>query len=345
MDPMYQGMMPPRPQGILSAKYVASIVSCIVVMGIVAYFILRKSPNVSETPSATVARTVAPAKPSGGGGGGGGGDDEGERKWNADAPEAKLANFAFEHYRMKNYVPDVTGKIVRKPAGNPPYKLVGCESSAGGYAIRWNGMYLVVDTPNRLTWVGEKQEPGGCFKLVPGYCGGGNSYVMLRSMANKLFVRIDGPSNALVCKDTPTGRTAADFCWKLQPDTTGKQPCGQIYSYDLGKVIDVPCNVVSSPAAGKSCSTVTPGYHAQCCMKKGVSHDDKYCTSIIFPQVVGQSLQQALLYIRTRRPDLTLKPCPSPCTMRATPIQNPKLVVVPYDARSNIVTSVPYVLI
>ena len=346
MDPYLSGGYPMAPpaSGGTSMKYGVSIVACILVLGVVAYFILRtQSPQSTPTPTSLPMRTNAPAPPAQPSAGGGGTEDDGpERNWVSDAPEAKLADFAFESYTLKNYVPDKTAKLARKPAGNPPYKLVGCESS-GSYAIRWAGMYLAVLGPNSVKWVPEKQEPGTCFKLIPGHCGSGNNYVMMRSMANKLFLRADGPTNALMCKDTPTGRTAAKYCWKLQPDFSGKQPCGQQYSYDLGRIIDVPCNVTSMPAAGGSCSTVTAGYRAACCLKKGAGADhDTFCTSTIFPKVVGQNLQQALLYIRTRRPDLALKPCPTPCTLKATPIQNPNMVVVPYDARSNIVTSTPY---
>ena len=329
----------------MDPRIIGSAVMAIIVLGLVAYFFLSKQKPVTTPPKTTISLQSPPVSLPKPGGGDGGEDDGVERKWNSDAPEAKLATFAFESYTMKKYVPDKSGKLVRKPAGNPPYKLVGCEGS-GSYAIRWQGRYLALISPNKVGWVEEKQEPASCFKLVPGFCGQGNTYVMLRSMANKMCLRADGPSNALVCKDIPTGRTAAKYCWKIQPDFAGKQPCGQIYSYDLGRVVDVPCNVVTAPAVGGSCGTVTPGYQAKCCLQrvKGKGHDT-FCTSTIFPQVVGQSLQQALLYLRTRRPDLALKPCPTPCTLEAVPIPNPNLVVIPYDARSNIVTSTPYRLV
>jgi hypothetical protein len=327
----------------MDPRLIGSAMACIILAGIIAYFVLKPKQPLPKLPTTTTTTTTlgsipsAPAAlPSTQE------EDGGERKWNTEAPEAKLANFAFESYRLKNYVPDQTGKLVRKPAGNPPYKLMGCESS-GSYAIRWAGRYLAVLSATKVRWVEEKQEPQTCFKLIPGFCGQGNNYVMLRSMANRMVLRADGPTNALVCKDIPTGRTAANYCWKLMPDYAGKQPCGQIYSYDLGRIIDVPCNVVTAPASGGSCGTVTAGYRAACCLKriKGSGHD-AFCTSTIFPQVVGQSLPQALLYIRTRRPDLSLKPCPTPCTLKAIPVQNPNLVVIPYDARSNTVTSTPY---
>lgn len=268
-------------------------------------------------------------------------DEVGERRWETDPPEARLATFAFESKTRPGFVPNKQGRIAQKPAGNPPYKLVACQYS-GSYAIRWNARYLTVLSPNSVKWTEDKQEPGSCFKLVPGYCGDGNNYVMLRSMANKLFLRADATSGVLVCKDVPTARTATSYCWKLNPESKVRQPCGQQYSYDLGRIIDVPCNVTPMPKPGESCQTVTPGYRASCCLRKGPDAEhDAYCESTIFPKVVGRSLQEALLYLKTRRPDLALKPCPEPCTVEAVPIQNPNLVVIPYDPRSNFVTSIP----
>jgi hypothetical protein len=266
---------------------------------------------------------------------------EKEREWASDAPVTKLAAFAFESKTKPGHVPNTSGAIAPKPAGNPPYKFVACEASAS-YAIRWNGRYLTVKSPNSVKWTEERQEPESCFKTVPGYCGAGNGYVMLRSAANKMFVRADASSGLLVCKDTPTARTAAAYCWRLAPDAVpAKQPCGQQYSYDLGRIVDVPCNVKEMPAGNESCSTVTRGYQATCCIRKGPGAHDAFCDATIFPKVVGQQLQQALLYIRTRRPDLTLKPCPEPCTTQAVPEQYPNVVIVPYDARSGYVTSIP----
>lgn len=270
---------------------------------------------------------------------------EKERDWATDAPITKLANFAFESKTKPGFVPNKSGAIAQKPAANPPYKFVACQATAS-YAIRWNGRYLTVKSPNSVKWTTERQEPGSCFKTVPGYCGAGNGYVMLRSMANKMFVRADASSGLLVCKDTPTARTADAYCWKLNPDPVpAKQPCGQQYSYDLGRIVDVPCEVKEMPTGNDSCSTVTKGYQAACCIRKGPnSHNgnhDAFCEATIFPKVVGQQLQQALLYIRTRRPDLTLKPCPEPCTTQPVPEQYPNTVIIPYDARSGYVTSIP----
>ena len=335
----------------LPGKTVIIISCCMLLVGIIGYFVIRRSKTstsqdaTQDTPPVSSSSSKGTKKTSGSSattraGGGTIEGIEGELKWATDPPEAKLATFAFESKSRPNYVPNKQGRIAIKPAGNPVYKLVGCDSM-GAYAIRWNGRYLTVDSPNLVKWTEEKQEPGSCFKLIPGYCDSTN-YVMLRSMANKLCVRADDTYGQLVCKDIPTARTADAYCWRLNPTTTTKQPCGPQYSYDLGRIVDIPCNVKEMPSGNGSCSTVTAGYQANCCIKKGkdAAHDP-FCETTIFSKVVGRSLQEAILYIRTRRPDLSLKPCPEPCTTQAIPIQSPNLVVIPYDARSNIVTSVP----
>ena len=329
----------------MSTKTIMISLCCLVLIGIGAYVFMRRSsagPTASEPDITDVTVPSPPKKVSSSSGGTPLLPDEtgGERRWETDPPEARLAVFAFESKTRPGFVPDKKGRIAQKPAGNPPYKLVGCQYS-GAYAIRWNSRYLTVISPNSVKWTEDKQEPGSCFKIVPGHCNA-KEYVMLRSMSNKLFLRADASSGLLVCKDIPTARTADSYCWKLNPEMSKKQPCGPQYSYDLGRIVDVPCNVTTTPKPGESCSSVTPGYRAKCCLSRGPEgQHDAYCESTIFPKVVGRSLQEAMLYLRTRRPDLALKPCPEPCTVEAVPIQNPNLVVIPYDARSNLVTSIP----
>lgn len=257
-------------------------------------------------------------------------------------PDSKLASFAFESLTLPGYVPNAAASLARKPAGNPPYKLVQCGSA--GYAIRWRGRYLTVTDPNKLSWTVDKQEQQSCFTLIPGYCGD-KKHVLLRSKSNKMFVRADGASKALVCKDTPTARTSKNFCWKLQPEISGIQPCGCQYSYDLGKVVCTPCDVHTDPKPGASCNSVTPGYRASCCLQKmsykgpKIQVIDSYCSNVVWPEVVGRSLNEAMLLLRTKRPDLTLRPCPEPCNAQAYPVPSPRTIVIPYDARSSTVTS------
>ena len=256
-------------------------------------------------------------------------------------PDSKLASFAFESLIKPGQVPDVEGRLVQKPAGNPPYKLVQCDD---GYAIRWQGRYLTVEDPNKVAWLESKQEPNSCFKIMPGYCGQ-KQYIMLRSKANALFLRPDGPSNALVCKDTPTARTAQTYCWKLQPDIQGIQPCGCQYSYDLQRVVCTPCNVKTEALPGASCSTVSPGYVATCCLQAGRHKTDAHCKSVVWPEVVGRSVKEAMLVLRTKRPEMVLRPCPEPCTVKAYPVPSRNTIIIPYDARTQIVTSPARVLI
>lgn len=256
----------------------------------------------------------------------------------SSAPDNTLASFAFESLVKQYHVPNAKAVLVAKPPGNPPYKLVNCADK--GYAVRWSGRYLTALTPSKVVWTEEKQEPNSCWKTVAGSCGG-DKYVMLRSQSNNLFLRADAASGALVCKDAPTNRTKSTFCWKLLPDSAQKQPCGCQYSYDLQKVVCTPCNVVQMPVGDASCSTVTAGYQAACCEKRGTAaaSQDAFCSSSYWPEIVGRTLQEAMLYLKTRRPEFTLQPCPAPCTASAVPVPTPNTVLIPYDPRSNIVTA------
>jgi hypothetical protein len=256
-----------------------------------------------------------------------------------EAPDIKVGVFAFESLTKPGYVPTVDGTLGQKGPGMPPFKFVACGGK--GYAIRWNGVYLTLTADKGVEWHEEKLEPDSCWMVVPGQCGS-TAHVMLRNAANKSFLRFDAATNTLVCKDGPTGRTAQQYCWKLAPDpVVVRQPCGCQYSYELGRVVCTPCNVKEMPGSpGESCSTVTDGYKATCCIRKGRNaSSDAFCDTVAWPQVVGRTIQEAMLYIRTRRPDLTLKPCPSPCTAEAYPTPSPHIVAIPYDPRSGIVTA------
>ena len=263
--------------------------------------------------------------------------------FNAEQPpimegkDIALTEFTFENLTMPSYVPDARTRMVRKPAGNPPYKLVNC-NVANAYAIRWNGRFLNMYSPNKFEWKTNKEEPDGCFTIVPGYCGGnGKDYVMLRSTMNRHFLRIDEGSGMLICKDTPTARTAEKYCWKLRDtDASTKMPCGPQYSEDLKRVIDIPCTILQEPLPGKGCSSVTKGFVAKCC---GVHPDDPECRGSYWREVVGRQLTESILYLKTRRPDLKVQPCPHPCTKNPFPEYDETTVMIPYDTRSGFVTA------
>lgn len=266
--------------------------------------------------------------------------------FNTDPPEYKINEFAFEPLTMPGFVPNDKASMAKKPAGVAPYKLVNCTDDS--YAIRWNGRYLTIIDPNRLEWTETKSEPESCFTIVPGYCNN-THYVMLRSVANKLFLKPDEVSKALVVRDTPTARTASSYCWKLLPDLEAtKRPCGCVFSSDLGRVVCTPCDLHEMPKQpGESCSTVTAGFQAQCCLRKTPEQrvQDAFCGTAAWPETIGRTVQEAMLYIRTRRPDLTLRPCPAPCTVTAYPEPQPQSVIIPYDARSGLVVSAPLRLV
>lgn len=274
----------------------------------------------------------------------------GESMINTREPDSQLASFAFEPVDKPLFVPNKDAVLERKPAGNAPYKLVQCgdgTSAGASYAIRWNQRYLTVYGPNKLEWNEQKKEPDSCFKIVPGNCNG-DAFVMLRAMYNNMFVRYDNATLALVARDIPTARTALQYCWKLKPDETLKQPCGCQYSYDLGRVVCTPCDVKKMPdPASASCSTVTAGYQAECCLAKGAAGaaQDPFCKAAVFTEIVGRSIKEAMLYIRTRRPDLQMQPCPMPCTVSGYPTPTPNTVVIPYDPRTDLVTAPARVLV
>ena len=324
-------------------KIVLACVACLVIVGIVYFAFVRSSTKPTSRPRAAqqlqqVFASLPPATqvPQAT-------NDVmiSEEAIAVEAPDIKVGTFAFESMTMPGYVPALDGTIQKKTPGMPPFKFVACGDA--GYAIRWNSVYLTLDADKNAYWHEEKLEPDSCFKLIPGQCGT-TKHVMLRSGVNNNFLRHDPVTKKLVCIDAPTGRTASTFCWKLEPDAVLiKQPsCGCQYSYELGRVVCTPCDGVKEmpDSAGGSCSTVTAGYHATCCLRKGgAAQTDAYCDTVSWPQVVGRTLQEAMLYIRTRRPDLTLVPCSAPCTANAYPTQSPTTVVIPYDPRSGLVVA------
>jgi hypothetical protein len=322
-------------------KIVLVCVACLIVLGVVYFAFIRSSTKPTSRPRATQQQQViAPLPPA----------TQATQATNdtmisedaiaVEAPDIKVGTFAFESMTMPGYVPTLDGTIQKKTPGMPPFKFVACGDS--GYAIRWNSVYLTLDADKNAYWHEEKLEPDSCFEVIPGQCGT-TKHVMLRSSANNNFLRHDPTTKKLVCIDAPTGRTASTFCWKLEPDAVvTKQPCGCQYSYELGRVVCTPCDGVKEmpDSAGGSCSTVTSGYQATCCLRKGAAaQNDAYCNTVAWPEVVGRTLQEAMLYIRTRRPDLTLVPCSAPCTANAYPTQSPNTVVIPYDPRSGLVVA------
>ena len=340
---MGSGMAPNRAkQGSSTLKMVLSGAACLI-LAIIIYFVLVKPPmsakqKVTRRPLVTaslsggVTASTTPTGPVS--------DIMINEEITVEAPDIKVGTFAFESMTMPGYVPTSDASLAKKTAGMPPFKFVACGDA--GYAIRWNGKYLTLDQDRVAYWHEEKLEPDSCFSVVPGYCGT-TKHIMLRSGANNSFLRYDPTTKKLVCINAPTGRTASKFCWKLEPDPVViKQPCGCQYSYEMGRVVCTPCDGVKEmpDSLNGSCSTVTAGYQATCCIRKGAaSQNDAFCNTVAWPEVVGRNIKEAMLYIRTRRPDLTLVPCSAPCTAEAYPTQSPNTVVIPYDPRSGLVVA------
>ncbi|MGA1564029.1 MAG: hypothetical protein ACO35C_05360 [Pontimonas sp.] len=246
--------------------------------------------------------------------------------------EFKLLEFTFEHKLLPGRVPDASTKMVVKPAGFAPFKFVSCQST--GYAIRWMGRYLSLKSSSELAWTTEKQEPNSCFRVVSGYCDG-TKYIMLRSLFNNHFLRVDGDTNKLVCVDSPTRNNADQYCWKLASDDPVGMPCGPQFLPDYGRVVNIPCEIKATPPCGEA----TPGFKSACCLRHP---DDPTCAGSVFREVMGRPLAEAALYIKTRQPGLTIKKCEQTdpvCTkLKPFPIPEPDTVVLPYDKKLGIVS-------
>jgi hypothetical protein len=246
--------------------------------------------------------------------------------------EFKLLEFSFEPKLMPGRVPDAETKMVVKPSGFAPFKFVGCQST--GYAIRWMGRYLTLEDSSTLVWSTNKLEPSSCFKIVPGYCDS-SDYIMLRSLLNNHFVRVDSATNRLVCIDSPTRNNADQFCWKITSTDPVDMPCGPQFLPDYGRVVNIPCEVKATPP----CADATPGFKSACCLRYP---DDATCAGSVFREVMGRPLAEAALYIKTRHPGLTIKKCERTdpiCTkLKPFPIYDANTIVLPYDKRLGIVS-------
>lgn len=259
----------------------------------------------------------------------------------------KLTEISFEHALLgPGYAPDARAMMAVKKAGTPPYKLVNCDETSA-YSIRWSGRWLTVVDSGKLEWSVSRRVPNSCFKIESGYCNqvnemDGANFVMLRSMFNRHFVRPDDSYN-LVCMDGPTSRNAAHFCFRLTPNAPQRTPCGQPRFYEeYGRVLNIPCDIVRDPDPSKgimACGDVTPGFKSECCSRHP---NDPTCKGNYFREVVGRTVPEVLLYLKTRRPDLEARVCPKgePCNkLHPFPLHDEKTVVVPIDKRLNTVYS------
>lgn len=246
--------------------------------------------------------------------------------------EFKLLEFAFEPKLLAGHVPDARTKVVPKPAGYPPFKLVPCAST--GYAIRWSGRYLTMRTSSEFYWSTTKMEPNSCFQVVPGYCDS-TEYIMIRSLFNRYFLRVDGATKKLVAVDAPTRNNADNFCWKMANDEPKKMPCGPQFIPEYGQVVNIPCEIKLGPP----CGDATPGFKSACCMRYP---DDATCRGAVFREVMGRPVAEAALYIKSRLPGVVIKKCERSdqvCNrLKPFPIYDENTMVLPYDKRLGIVS-------
>jgi hypothetical protein len=218
--------------------------------------------------------------------------------------EYGLTRFAFEHKLLGPGIkPDANAKMTRVSAAEDSAVLVSC-SMVNGYAVRWMNRFLTVNTDGSVEWSDRRGEPDSCWKLEPGYCGDGE-FVMMKSLFNNNFLRVDGATNKLVCVDKPSTESAIQYCWRLKPTGQTRRRCGRYYDVDYGRVIDVPCEIVQDPPEGGSCLDVTPGFVAKCCLK----HNSDNCRSVVAREVVGRTVNEAGLYLKTRFPNHRIELC------------------------------------
>jgi len=255
-----------------------------------------------------------------------------------------LLNFSFESRVLgPGFSPDARAKMTQTTAAEDNYQLVKCEF-ANGYAIKWSGRYLsVVNTDGTVEWNLRKDEPNTCWRVENGFCGGdGAQYVMMRSLLNNQFLRVDGKTKKLICLDAPTADNAYQYCWRFQKNDPIRQRCGTYYHPDYKRVVTIPCEIVKDPPEGGNCSDVTPGFMAKCC---GRYANDTSCRSVFIREVVGRGLNEAALYIKTRFPDKQILTCARGDACEHAdpfPLYKSDLIVIPYDKRLGTVSAPAY---
>ena len=257
--------------------------------------------------------------------------------------EYGLLNFSFESRVLgAGFAPDARAKMTRKTAAEDNYKLIKCDL-ANGYGIKWSGRYLSVNTDGTVEWNMRKDEPNTCWRVETGYCGGdGAQYVMMKSLLNNQFLRVDGKTKNLICLDAPSTENAYQYCWKFQSDEPIRQRCGTYYHPDYQRVVTIPCEIVKDPPEGKQCDSVTSGFMAKCC---GRHAGDTSCRSVFIREVVGRGLNEAALYIKTRFPGYKILKCARGDACEHAdpfPLYDANLIVIPYDKRLGTVSAPAY---
>ena len=258
---------------------------------------------------------------------------------NDDMP---LTNFAFENLVVGSGVtPDATMTMSRTTAAETNYKLVRC-SLVNAYSIVWSGRYATVTPTGELEWSLDKEEPQSCFIVKPGYCGDTGAFIMLQSVFNKHFLRVNG-QNKVVAVDGPTPRSTSSFCWLMRSAPSyDRQPCGTVYRPEYGRVVNIPCDIRKMPGQGQNCGHVTQGFMADCCGKRP---NDPACRSIYIREVVGRTLAEGSVYLKTRFPDFKVLKCAQGDACESAhpfPIAKPDTIVLVYDKKFGTVVRPAY---
>jgi hypothetical protein len=250
-----------------------------------------------------------------------------------------LGEFAFQHAET-GLVPGEDMAMTNRKAGELSFKFVSA-SDTNSYNILRGGKFLSLNDvyDGILQWT--SSDPGllGAWVIKSGYCGDvasdqsyTNEFIMVQNVISGNFLTVK--SNKLTCEGTPTNRTRASYCWRQVWNEPTMQKCG-MQEYD-GRLINIPCKINDNPSEG--CASATPGFKSDCC---GKNPHDVTCVGNYWREVVGRSVDDSILYLKTKYPHMRIRKCESgtACTqLKPFPIYDENLIVVTYDPRTGVVT-------
>ena len=308
---------------------------------VTAYFAGNKKSKVLSKPS---NKMVAPPRPE---------NTHKQTKSESDEPltsmeeidRSVLGEFAFQHAETE-LVPDDSLKLGQRARGSLPFKFIS-SPDVNAYYIKKGGKFLYVtdgDDSGRVDMTPRDPGLSGSWLIKSGHCGSvsphqkyTNEFIMIQHVQSGEFLTIDS-SKSLVVKGIPTHRTRGQFCWRQTWNEPGVQRCG-LQEYD-GKLVNIPCEINDNPSEG--CASATPGFKSACC---GRNPSDVTCVGNYFREVVGHSIDDSILYLRTKYPHMRIRKCATNdrCSLLTPfPLHDENLIVVKYDARTGVVTQPAY---
>jgi len=230
--------------------------------------------------------------------------------------------------------------MTTRKAGELSFKFVSA-ADVNAYNIMRGGKFLSLDDQYDGVLVWKRSDPGllGAWVIKSGHCGNvsesqvyTNEFIMIQNVHSAKFLTVRGTK--LTCSGIPTNRTRADYCWRQVLNEPTIQRCG-MQEYD-GRLINIPCQINDNPSSG--CADATPGFKSVCC---GKNPNDVTCVGSYWREVVGRSVDDSILYLRTKYPHMRIRKCANndACTqLNPFPIHDENLIVVTYDPRTGVVT-------